>query len=575
MRIPESKIDEIRNTADIVDVINGYIPLKRRGRNYLAKCPFHDEKTPSFSVSRDKQIYHCFGCGQGGNVFSFLMEYEKLTFVEAVKSLAGRYGVILPAYKREEDDRYERLLYANQTAAEFYQATAKKPQYRTKIEKYLFQTRGLTPETVEEFKIGLAPSGWSEFLDYARKKDLTDKELAEAGLIIKSEKTGDYFDRFRLRLMTPIFNMTGKIVAFGGRALKKGEYAKYMNSPETPIYNKSNILYGLNFSKKAIRESGTVVLVEGYFDLLSLYQAGIKNVVAVSGTSFTTQQATLLGRLAQKAYLFFDADSAGRAAALRSVEFFFNAGVEPLIITPPPKHDPDSFVREKGPEEVYKLFEKGVPYLASRFEKTDFGAMTMREKEQLVREIRTLGAKIDDPLRRELFLASASQMFNLPKTTFDAEIPAQTTTPREPEQVRDINVIESEFLALFFDQPLLIEQVWDDISPDDLKGPGHSAIFARLLQSYRQTGEINADKMIEEIEDSTEKSGFSFISTLDRGGLEPASAVGEYKKMLLNRKRDAALAEIKARLRQAEKEGDKALAEKLTREIKYLLEKRT
>ncbi|NMC44039.1 MAG: DNA primase, partial [candidate division Zixibacteria bacterium] len=206
-RIPENKIDEIRTAADIVEVISAYLPLKRRGRNFLGLCPFHNEKTPSFSVSPDRQIFHCFGCGKGGNVFTFLMEHEHLSFVEATTLLADRYGIILPKYEKETDTRLEKLLFAHEVAAQFFQATLKDQRYREKIERYLYAGRGLTPETVEKFQIGLAPEEWRGLIDYAARKDLKPEDLVEAGLAIRSEKRkGEYYDRFRLRLMIPIYN---------------------------------------------------------------------------------------------------------------------------------------------------------------------------------------------------------------------------------------------------------------------------------------------------------------------------------------------------------------------------------
>lgn len=574
MRIPDDKIDEVRTAADIIDVISAYLPLKRRGRNYLALCPFHDEKTPSFSVSPDKQIFHCFGCGKGGNVFTFLMEHDKLSFIEAITALADRYGISLPRYEKEPDTRTERMLYANQVAADFYHSILKREAYRDKIEAYLYTRRGLKPETVERFQIGLAPDEWHALLDFARKKDLTPKELEEAGLALKSDKTGEYYDRFRLRLMFPIYNMVGRIVAFGGRALSKGETAKYMNSPETPIYSKSHILYGLHASKGAIREAEAVILVEGYFDFLSLFQAGIENVAAVSGTAFTPQQARLLARFARKAYLFFDADSAGQNAALRSVEYFFDCGIEPMIVTPPPTHDPDSLVRQFGGTEVLKQISQGVPYLAFRFDRVDMSALSMPEKERVVREIKALAGKIEDPLRRDIFVASAAEILRLPVGAVTPGEPQQKAPTLLPDRVRNIQIIESELLSLFVNRPQLIELVWDDIAPDDLNGPGHRGIYTAMIGAYRESGRIDPDRLIEHLTGDVEKSGLALIATIDWGDLDLTGVVKEYKRMLLNQKRQVHLADIKQKLAAAEKRGDHDQAEKLMREIKYLLEKR-
>lgn len=573
-RIPESKIDEVRLAADIVDVIGGYVSLRRRGRNYMALCPFHNEKTPSFSVSPDRQIFHCFGCGKGGNVFTFLMEHEKISFVEAIRLLADRYGIALPRYEPTRDARTERMLYANEVAAQYFQDTLNSNAYRDKIEPYLYDKRALSPGMVEKFRIGLAPDDWKGFMTFAQRKDLKPEELLEAGLVVKSEKTGEYFDRFRTRLMFPIFNLGGKVVGFGGRTLKKGEQIKYMNSPETAIYNKSYVLYGMNFAKSAIRESGTAILVEGYFDLISLFQAGIENVVAVSGTAFTDQQARLLGRFAQKTYLFFDADSAGRNAALRSVEYFFNAGIEPIIVTPPPGHDPDTYVREYGQQGVYRLLEEGIDYLSFRFDKIDIGALSMREKEQVARDIRHIGAKIDDDLRRDVFFSAAAQRLNLPISAFEDKAARARNGKIMAERSRNIQVIESEFLSTFLIRPILIESIWNDISPDDFTGPGHKAIYSLMLEAYRDTGDIKPDELIEKLGADAEKSALALIATLEWGDLDLGTIVRDYKRLILDRKRRRQIAALQKELAEAEAAHDRERAQKLTQEIKYLLDKR-
>lgn len=573
-RIPEEKIEEIRSAADIVEVIGGYLSLKRRGRNFLAICPFHSEKTPSFSVSPERQIYHCFGCGKGGNVFGFLMEHEKLTFLEVVTQLAERYGIPLPRVEDKVDTRFERQIFLHQVAAAYYQDNLIRPGFREKIEPYLFETRGLKPEIVAKFQLGLATDQWKGLIEYAAGKGIAAEELFEAGLAIRSEKSGDYLDRFRLRLMIPIFNLTGKIIAFGGRALRRGETAKYMNSPESPLYNKSQVLYGLNFAKTAIRESSTCILVEGYFDLISLVQTGIENVVAVSGTAFTPQQARLLSRFARKAYLFFDADSAGRAAALRSVENFFNAGIEPLIVVTPPAHDPDTFVKQHGATGIYNLLEESVSYVDFRFGRIDGQALGMNEKEQVVREVRELGAKIDDPLRREIFFDAVASRLKLSQAVFVQETKGKASAELRPERVRNINMIEAEFLSLFVARPTLIESVWNDISPEDLKGPGHAAIYIAMMSGYRRTGEIAPDRLIEDMSQSTEKSALAFIATLEWGDLDLIEVTRDYRQFLFHQKRDARIIDLRRALVEAEDRDDRELAKKLDAEIKYLLENR-
>lgn len=573
-RIPETKIDEIRMAADIVEVISGYLPLKKRGKNFQGLCPFHTEKTPSFSVSPDKQIFHCFGCGKGGNVFSFLMEHERLTFIEVVKSLAERYGIILPRHDSEADSRLEKMMYANQIAAEYFQKSLSDKRYKERIETYLLEKRRLTKETIEKFQIGLAPDDWTGLIQFAAKKDIKPYDLEQAGLALKSERSGEYFDRFRMRLMIPIFNITGKVIAFGGRALKKGEKAKYMNSPETPIYNKSYVLYGMNFAKQAIRQEGSVILVEGYFDFLSLFQAGIENVTAVSGTSFTSQQAKLLSRFTTKAHLLFDADTAGRSAALRSVENFFNAGIEPRIVTLPADSDPDSFVRDNGKEGVQELLINSLGYLRYRFGSFDFSAMNMIEKESSAREIKSLAAKIDDPLRRQIFVSEAADLTGLSQKFFQPGKKLEPETTTKPfEHVRNINILEMEFLSLFVTRPQLIEAIWNDISPDDLHGPEHGEVYSLMMENYRDTGEINPDKMIETVKNDRQSSALAYISTIEWADVDLSSVVNEYCQMILKPKRKKRLTQLQTDFAEAEKQGDIEKALNLHQEIKFLINK--
>ncbi|MCM2273081.1 MAG: DNA primase, partial [candidate division Zixibacteria bacterium] len=316
--IPQDIIEQIRQATDIAQIIGEYVKLRKRGKTYEANCPFHTEKTPSFKVNPDRQIYHCFGCGKGGNVFTFLIEHEKMTFVEAVRHLARKANITI----REEvsdtrREQLEKLNYAQQVALEYFQKVLYSSQYKVVLEGYLRKKRQIDEETIQFFKFGLSGEGWDGLIKHATAKDLTTDDLLQAGLAVYSENKKSYFDRFRQRLMIPIFNLSQKPIAFGGRTLKKGEPAKYVNSPETPLYSKGNVLYGLNFSRDQIRDSNRAYIVEGYFDLISLWQAGVRNVVASSGTAFTPQQARLLARFCEEVYLFFDADSAGQNAALR------------------------------------------------------------------------------------------------------------------------------------------------------------------------------------------------------------------------------------------------------------------
>ena len=351
-QIPQNTIDKIRDQADIVDVISREVELKRKGVNYFGICPFHDENTPSFSVSQSKQIYKCFGgCDAGGNVFTFIMEFYKLTFFESAKLLADRYNIILDISDNySSSNEYSFLKEVHESASLIFQQNlfsdiGKEPlQYLKK--------RNLTEEIIRKFRIGFAMDGWSGLIKkIGPKYNNETSKLLKTGLFSRSEK-GTVYDRFRSRIIFPISHQSGDVIAFGGRDYNKNDQAKYLNSPETAIYQKSNVLYGLNVTKSAITNSNNkyIILVEGYMDLLQLYQAGIEPVVAVSGTSLTKNHATIIARYNKPVVILYDGDSAGGNAAIRAGFVLLQAGVEVYVVRPPGELDPDDWLLKEGRE---------------------------------------------------------------------------------------------------------------------------------------------------------------------------------------------------------------------------------
>ena len=351
-QIPQSTIDKIRDQADIVDVISREVELKRKGVNYFGICPFHDENTPSFSVSQSKQIYKCFGgCDAGGNVFTFIMEFYKLTFFESAKLLADRYNIILDISDNySSSNEYSFLKAVHEDASLIFQQNlfsdiGKEPlQYLKK--------RNLTEEIIRKFRIGFAIDGWNGLINkIGPKYNNETSKLLKTGLFSRSEK-GTVYDRFRSRIIFPISHQSGDVIAFGGRDYNKNDQAKYLNSPETAIYQKSNVLYGLNVTKSAITNSNNkyIILVEGYMDLLQLYQAGIEPVVAVSGTSLTKNHATIIARYNKPVVILYDGDSAGGNAAIRAGFVLLQAGVEVYVVRPPGELDPDDWLLKEGRE---------------------------------------------------------------------------------------------------------------------------------------------------------------------------------------------------------------------------------
>ena len=356
-RIPQEVIDRILDRLDIVEVIGAYIQLKKAGRSFKACCPFHNEKTPSFVVSPDKQIYHCFGCSVGGNAINFVMKYENLEFPEAVRQLADKTGVEMPKYRREDSEENSlaaQLYEVNKLASSFYQNYLRSDKGK-KASGYLGK-RGFTPSTLAEFSIGYSPDEWEAFRRYASSKKVHPSLLRKAGLTIPSEKGKGDYDRFRNRIIFPIFNERGSIVAFGGRVMDDS-LPKYINSPETLIYSKSNILYGLNFSKKGIRDSGYAILVEGYLDVIIPFQGGVRNIVATSGTALTPRQVTMLKKYTDTAVMVFDSDQAGEAASLRGLDILIENGMKVRIATLPEGEDPDSFISKNGRDEFLRIID--------------------------------------------------------------------------------------------------------------------------------------------------------------------------------------------------------------------------
>ncbi len=426
MRIPENKIDEIRNAADIVDLISAHVHLKKRGKNFIGLCPFHQEKTPSFTVSLDKQIYHCFGCGAGGNVFKFLMEFKNISFIEAVEEIADHLGIKIEMENTQPDDKQneQELFYEiNLVAARFFSDNLLKSSGGENAREYL-RKRNIKPQIQKIFGLGYAPFGWDNFLAHAKENKIDLSKAKTLGLIDTNDK-GEYYDKYRGRVIFPIFSPNGRVIAFGGRILENQENtAKYLNSPESPVYSKRRSLFGLYHSKDEIRKLDRAILVEGYMDLISLFQTGVKNVVASSGTSLTDEQVQLLSRFTKNIIILFDADPAGQKASLRSIEILLKQDFEVKVIALPKGEDPDSYIikfgKEKFEEEIIKA-KNFLEYQTAQFEESgmfeDSAQMT-----KAIRELVKTLALVSDELKRNLLMKSIAKKFNLREKLIESEL---------------------------------------------------------------------------------------------------------------------------------------------------------
>ena len=424
--IPEDKISEIKNAADIVDVVSEAVLLKKAGKNHVGLCPFHSEKTPSFTVSPDKQIFHCFGCGTGGNVFSFLMKQEGLSFPETVERLARRYGVDIqfkPLSQKQKKKRSERenLLNVNRRAAEYFHQALVRSQAGQRARAYL-EHRGISSETVNDFKLGFAFDGWDRLLNYFLEKQVSPSLLAKSGLILPKKNKSGFYDRFRNRIMFPIFDANKQVLGFGGRVLDDA-LPKYLNTPESPVYLKRRSLYGIHRAKEKSRAAGTIFIVEGYLDLLALHQHGIENAVATLGTALTSDHVRLLTRYAGKMILVYDSDEAGIRSARRCVEIFWKEHVDfrrqdvfsedkadTHILVLPAGNDPDSYIFEHGPEAFMEAASKAPGIITFLIEcAISKHGLTTEGKIRILADLQESLAAINDRVAQALYIQQLAE----------------------------------------------------------------------------------------------------------------------------------------------------------------------
>ncbi len=431
-RVPPELVEEVRARIDIVEIVSEHVTLRKAGRSFTGLCPFHTEKTPSFAVDPQKQLYHCFGCGAGGNVFGFLMAIEGLSFPEALRALARRAGVQLPS-RGEGPDRLQPLYDSVRKAADLYRKELLHPE-RGKAARAYLAKRGLTDEVLEAFAVGWAPDQWDFLIKRLRAAGVAQSVLEQAGLVIRRQSSTGVYDRFRCRIVFPILTVSGAPVGFGGRILPGAEaedgpdphQPKYLNSPETPIYSKGRLLYGLHRARNPIREADTTLLVEGYTDVLRLHQEGFCNAVASSGTALTLQQARILVRYSPNVTLLMDGDEAGVSAARRAVGELLAAGADPRVALLPGEHDPDSFVVEEGGDGLRMLLDQAHEVIG--FELARVGPVNSLDAESrlaLGRRIAAHLARVGDALKRDVLTREAARAIGVGSDALASEVRRQ------------------------------------------------------------------------------------------------------------------------------------------------------
>ena len=557
-RYSEEILNEIRQSNDIVDVISQYVHLKRSGRNYFGLCPFHNEKSPSFSVSPDKQIFHCFGCGVGGNVITFVSQIEGLNFVETVQMLAERANIQLPTLQNNGDTQKEilkdKVYKINEFTAEYYHQNLYKPQ--AKMGQEYVKKRQLTNETLKSFRIGFSGK-FNELYQELKKQGFQEQEILESGLVNKNER-GQYIDRYRNRLMFPICDARGRVIAFGGRVLDDSK-PKYINSPENVVYSKGRHLFGLNVAKKG--DTKKLLIVEGYMDVISLHQRGITNVVAPLGTALTEQQGWLLRKNSEQIILSFDSDDAGIKAKLRAIDILQNMGCDLRVIQLEGAKDPDEYILKYGNLRFQNAIDKAfsVVEFKARVLKKELNLENTNDKIKFLNEIAKLISKVDNTMEREVYIEKIAKEYDISKEAIYAEVNKLTYKNTKSEKVlekakpvithqkvetkeisKTIKRRENTIISILLTGDLSVfEIIKQNINIEDFQDEINKKIVQKLYEEFEK-GNSNINGIIDNLEQE-EQNQITSIMAEDYGIEDLEKAIDDiiqaYKRDKLNNKK--------------------------------------
>lgn len=545
MYYSDEVVEEVRAGNDIVDVIGSYIRLQKKGANYMGLCPFHGEKTPSFSVSGSRQMYHCFGCGTGGNVFTFLMEYENFTFPEAVKQLADRAGIKLPEEEvtpeaRKRADRRMRLLDINKEAAKFYYVRLKNDAGKAAYN--YFKRRGLSDETITRFGLGYSDKSGGLY-QYLKSKGYEDELLKDSGLFTFDEKKGVY-DKFWNRAMFPIMDGNSRVIGFGGRVLGEGE-PKYLNSPETVIFDKSRNLYALNYARQS-RES-YFLLCEGYMDVISLHQAGFANAVASLGTAFTGLQANLIARYVKEVYITYDSDGAGQKAALRAIPILRAAGLSAKVVDMRPYKDPDEFIKALGAEEYRRRLQaaRNSFYFEIDTLKQEYDFSDPEQKTRFFRETAKKLLQFSDELERRTYTEAVAKEYQIGFAMLNRLVEQYGSAAMPGEERKETEYKERKrnkpeegyytsqklLLTWLTTEPVLFQKVKGIVTPEDFTDGFYYEAAKEVFEQYEKEGKVTPARILNRYETKEEqtKAAELFQTTLlgDLGETQKAKAFAE------------------------------------------------
>jgi DNA primase len=596
--ISEDKLLEIRHAADIVDIVSESVILKRAGKNLIGLCPFHGEKTPSFTVSPDKQIFYCFGCGTGGNVFSYVMKRDGIPFAEAARDLARRYGIEIPEkplspMARKSADEKARLFQINRQALEFFRLTLMRQPAGRRALDYL-QRRGIKPATIESFQLGYAPTGWDGLSTHMAQKGVAGTWMEKAGLVVPRKDGKGFYDRFRDRVMFPIFDDGSQVVGFGGRVMDDST-PKYLNSPETSIYSKRRVLYGLHRAKDRCRAAGSVYIVEGYLDLIALHQNGIENSVATLGTALTPEHLRLLTRFAGRMVLVYDSDAAGIRSAHRCVEIFWKEHVDfrrgdvyredqadTHILVLPEGHDPDSFLNQFGAE-AFKLSADRAPGIITFLMESSVArhGLSTEGKIRVVSDLVAPLAAINDSVAQALYVKQLSERVGLPELTIrqrlkqpaaagDASrswtLQAPSGPPRHTPETHER--FEQRILAMMLQFPNIIPEIRSRSILDYFESP----LLKRIGESIVSYGYKSGDQLPEFMRGVEDEDARAILPSLvlsdESWNLRGSRAL--LNRFLSSRQKEADAGGIQQQIEAAEKANDEAELTRLLKEKQRL-----
>ena len=572
MRYPQTFIDDLKRQADIVRVVQDYVTLKKKGANWMACCPFHKEKTPSFSVSPAKEIFYCFGCHKGGSVFNFVMEIERVSFPEAIRLVAEKTGVPVP--KLDDDSRFEArrseiddVIQLNKWALEWWEQQLEQGGAEARAAREYLEHREITDETRKTFRLGFAPDSWDALSSHLRQKGASQEQIDRSGLVARKEETGRTYDRFRGRLIFPVLDIQGKPIAFGGRTLKN-EDAKYINSPETAAYVKGRNLFGLNLTRDEIRRQSYAILVEGFLDLIVPYQFGIRNVVASLGTALTPEQVKLLGRFARKVVVNYDGDRAGVQAAKKAIEILLTEDLEVKVLVLPDNADPDEFIRKVGASEYQRQRGEAQTHIqfvidqAVRDRKLTNPAQKEAAIEEVLPFIRAVRSRIQ---KREYFDIAMDSLrigdVSLRRELWQSLRSAETGRPpvtREPSSRSQATPAEQRLLSVLFADEGLRREVLPLLETSDYEDLPTAAIFRALKELEHQGRAVDFESLSEKTEGdalSTRLLPMLLMSESLHASNEhytAAECVHTFRLMKTNQR----IEEIRAELAAAEREGN-------------------